>query len=317
MKKHKYQKKLNNEIISTIAQNLCQLTYSDLLQRLKPQKKTNFNYHIAYLLADKIIDLDHNNRFYVVDLDHPAQTKFDYVIGKVKITKKLVCIVKSITDKNINVYVEKKDLYNGINKDMVIVKAYDQKPVNDKGKRLTFAKKGEVLFVIERKNKVFTALFRGLDSYSKEPIFTGYMSNNHHKIIAYTNHYSTPLVKNNLYLLEIIKNDSDFLECEVVFDISAAYPKKVLDLLAIAYNKQIKVRFSDETLQEVDNIDAAFDAKQEIQRHDLQHLPFVTIDPVNAKDMDDAIYVIAQKNGYKLYVAIADVTHYVRLNTAL
>ena len=44
-------------------------------------------------------------------------------------------------------------------------------------------------------------------------------------------------------------------------------------------------------------------------RVDLTHLPFCTIDPVDAKDFDDAIYFdVAQ---HTLYVAIADVTEYV------
>ncbi len=44
-------------------------------------------------------------------------------------------------------------------------------------------------------------------------------------------------------------------------------------------------------------------------RIDLTHLPFCTIDPIDAKDFDDAIYF--DKNNYILYVAIADVSEYV------
>ncbi len=44
-------------------------------------------------------------------------------------------------------------------------------------------------------------------------------------------------------------------------------------------------------------------------RVDLTHLDFCTIDPVTAKDFDDAIYF--DMEAYTLYVAIADVSHYV------
>jgi len=44
-------------------------------------------------------------------------------------------------------------------------------------------------------------------------------------------------------------------------------------------------------------------------RVDLTHLDFCTIDPVSAKDFDDAIYF--DRDSYTLYVAIADVSHYV------
>ncbi|MBW2703694.1 MAG: ribonuclease R [Deltaproteobacteria bacterium] len=46
-------------------------------------------------------------------------------------------------------------------------------------------------------------------------------------------------------------------------------------------------------------------------RTDLRHLPFLTIDPPDAKDFDDAVWVIAQESGFRLWVAIADVSAYV------
>ncbi len=73
--------------------------------------------------------------------------------------------------------------------------------------------------------------------------------------------------------------------------------------------------FSEEAETEArawgDEVDAALYP----DRTDLRHLPFCTIDPVDAKDFDDAIYWDAKKS--VLYVAIADVSHYVTHECAI
>ncbi|GAA4871599.1 ribonuclease R [Ferrimonas pelagia] len=53
-------------------------------------------------------------------------------------------------------------------------------------------------------------------------------------------------------------------------------------------------------------------------RRDLRDLPLVTIDGEDARDFDDAVYAMAKKSGgWRLFVAIADVSHYVRPGSAL
>lgn len=53
-------------------------------------------------------------------------------------------------------------------------------------------------------------------------------------------------------------------------------------------------------------------------RLDLRDLPFVTIDGDDSRDFDDAVYAVAQPaGGFILYVAIADVDHYVQKGSAL
>lgn len=53
------------------------------------------------------------------------------------------------------------------------------------------------------------------------------------------------------------------------------------------------------------------------KRKDIRHLPLVTIDSETAKDFDDAVYCCQEGRDFRLFVAIADVSHYVRDQDAL
>jgi ribonuclease R len=53
------------------------------------------------------------------------------------------------------------------------------------------------------------------------------------------------------------------------------------------------------------------------ERFDLRDVPLVTIDGEDARDFDDAVYATATKTGWRVLVAIADVSHYVRPGMAL
>lgn len=57
--------------------------------------------------------------------------------------------------------------------------------------------------------------------------------------------------------------------------------------------------------------------KELAQRKDLRHLPLVTIDSETARDFDDAVYCCREGDNFRLFVAIADVSHYVHDQDAL
>jgi ribonuclease R len=76
--------------------------------------------------------------------------------------------------------------------------------------------------------------------------------------------------------------------------------------------------WSDEVLEECRTIKDTVTKDAKKDRQQLQHFPFVTIDGADAKDFDDAVYCKKHtKDGWVLYVAIADVSHYVRFDTPL
>lgn len=76
--------------------------------------------------------------------------------------------------------------------------------------------------------------------------------------------------------------------------------------------------FSHTVQAEVAGIADEVEESAKLPRKDLRDLPLVTIDGEDARDFDDAVYCQKeQSGGWRLWVAIADVSYYVRHGTAL
>lgn len=74
----------------------------------------------------------------------------------------------------------------------------------------------------------------------------------------------------------------------------------------------------DEVIQQAEALSPEVEEKDKQGRFDLRKLPLVTIDGEDARDFDDAVYCERKKSGgWRLYVAIADVSHYVSVGSAL
>lgn len=91
-------------------------------------------------------------------------------------------------------------------------------------------------------------------------------------------------------------------------------PGMEIDVAILAH--AIPAEWPEEVMHEVATIPMQVEAEQIVGRSDLRHLPFVTIDGEDAKDFDDAVYCVKKpKGGYQLFVAIADVSYYVDIDS--
>ncbi|MCB1670215.1 MAG: ribonuclease R [Pseudomonadales bacterium] len=92
-------------------------------------------------------------------------------------------------------------------------------------------------------------------------------------------------------------------------------PGLEIDIAVRSYD--LPFQWPTQVKREAARIDGAITEAELAGRQDLRQLPFVTIDGEDAKDFDDAVFARRAGGGWQLYVAIADVSHYVDVTSAL
>jgi ribonuclease R len=106
-------------------------------------------------------------------------------------------------------------------------------------------------------------------------------------------------------------------EGEIV-EVLGAPDEEGVDMLSVLRQYNLPLHFPKKTLDEARAIGAVVRPGEFAGREDCRLLPVVTIDPDDAKDFDDAICLErVSADRWKLQVHIADVSHYVRPETAL
>lgn len=95
------------------------------------------------------------------------------------------------------------------------------------------------------------------------------------------------------------------------------FQKALEDNIRVVQKHNIPVSFSKNCLKEAEAIQDTIPKNDLNRRTDLRSLPFITIDGKTAQDFDDAIYISSQATGWTLYVAIADVSYYVKKESTM
>jgi ribonuclease R len=92
---------------------------------------------------------------------------------------------------------------------------------------------------------------------------------------------------------------------------------KGVDMEGVIHRFGLRTAFPEEVLAAARNTPEEPEAREIARRRDWRDKLVITIDPGDAKDHDDAIWVERQGKGWTLAVHIADVSHYVKPNTPL
>jgi ribonuclease R len=105
-------------------------------------------------------------------------------------------------------------------------------------------------------------------------------------------------------------SESSFPTGEII-EIIGDMSRKGDDIIAIIRNYELIEEFPEEVKESVKKIPTKVTSKELVGRVDFRDKLTCTIDGEDARDFDDAISIEKLGKGYKLYVHIADVGHYV------
>ncbi len=117
---------------------------------------------------------------------------------------------------------------------------------------------------------------------------------------------------NQVVIVEVLSSPT--LESEAtgkVIEIIGGFMDEGVEVESALYRHQIPSEFGEATLIEANKLPAKVLKKDRKGRVDVTHLPLVTIDGEDSRDFDDAVCAEPNEQGWKLYVAIADVSHYI------
>lgn len=223
-------------------------------------------------------------------------------IGKLSVNKKGFGFV--ILKEEDDIYIDAKNLNNAVDEDIVLCEVIN-KSIKKEGKVIRIIKRdlnnivGEVIFdddkafikIDDSKKNIVVEL----DKNSKESVVE------RHKVLVQI----VKELKKNYYLASLVK-------------VLGHKDDPGVDILSIAYKYGIYEEFGDEVEKELELVPSEVSDEECKNRKDLTNKMIFTIDGDDTKDIDDAISLDVLDNGnYKLGVHIADVSHYVKENTAL
>lgn len=202
------------------------------------------------------------------------------------------------------IYVSSKDSMEAMNDDRVLVKITSHN-TSDNRKR-----EGKIIKILERDTNIVVGIFEPNKGF-------GFVRPINVKIpfdIHIEKKYWGKAVKDSIVEVKLLpkKNKKDNPE-GIITKVLGHKDDPNVEITAIVHDFKIRDEFDEETLAEADRVAVPIEEKDLEGRVDLRDKLFVTIDGEDTKDIDDSICLEMDGKGIKkLYVSIADVSHYVR-----
>lgn len=183
------------------------------------------------------------------------------------------------------------------------------------GGRPSLGPRGEIVEVIERQTHRFVGTYfeyRGVGQVQIDgPLFT--------KPISVGDPGAHGVVANDKVVVEMIRFPSQASRGEgVIVEVLGPRGKPGVDTLSIVREFNLREEFAEDAMENARQQAEAFDESVPADRFDATGETIITIDPIDARDFDDAISLVRMEGGHwRLGVHIADVAHFVRPKSPL
>lgn len=238
------------------------------------------------IMEEMLLDHDliiHNDFVYYIDNVH-------YAFGSFRLVREKFAFVETEDE---SFYINGDDFNNALDQDDVLISVHH-------GKKIF----GKVLKTVKRHREFLLGTMKKIDGKLR---FIPYDSRIVQKV-----DYEAKGIKfkeNDRVIGKIISVDE---KIKINLDsVLGQADEPGMDVLSVLYVYGLDVEFSDEVLEEIKNIPSSVSEEEMKGRKDHRDQDVITIDGEDAKDLDDAVYMESLNNGYRLYVHIADVSHYV------
>ena len=286
-----------------------------ILDILKKENKALSVYEINDLLglssSDELKELLKNLEELINDLKVYHTNKDKYLLfenshlktGRLVVNKKGYGFVDIEGDED--VYIASKNLNGAIHGDLVVVEITSKKGLDLEGR---------ILKIIKRELKTVVGTIIKVDNKLKLKIDDDKININ---IILEKDSLKNVVEGNKVVVSVLSRIDNHNFKGEVIKIIGHINDPGV-DILSIAAKHDINDEFNEEVIKEVEALPNEVLESEYIGRTDLRSQMIFTIDGDDTKDIDDAISLKKLENGnYELGVHIADVSHYVKSDSAL
>ena len=208
-------------------------------------------------------------------------------------------------DSREEIIIPKKKLNKGLDGDIVAVRVYTKKNI----------KEGEVINVIERKKREYVGILERKNDYGFVLCQKGNM---------YTDLFIEPneikSYKEGEKVVAIIKNWEEYKDSpngKIVKSLGNPGESDT-EVHAILHQYGLPYEFPNQVEEEANRIFRKIKEKEIKKRKDFRGVLTFTIDPDTAKDFDDALsYILNKDKSFEIGIHIADVSHYVKPDTHL